>query len=96
MTRGMSFILSRYFSIRRSSQSFCRREKRIVELDGGRNGPFDRGACTDLLRVSFHRIHRGAPADTMQDTAKIVQEKYIAKAEGDINFTMLVLAGEPQ
>jgi hypothetical protein len=27
-------------------------EKRVVELDGGRKRPFDRGACTDLLRVS--------------------------------------------
>jgi hypothetical protein len=27
-------------------------EKRVVELDGARSGPLDRGACTDLLRVS--------------------------------------------
>jgi len=28
------------------------RERRVVEMDGGRNGPFDRGACDDLLKVS--------------------------------------------
>jgi hypothetical protein len=27
------------------------REKRVVELDGGREGPFDRGTCTSLLHV---------------------------------------------
>ena len=26
-------------------------EQRVVELDGGRSGPFDRGACQDLLKV---------------------------------------------
>lgn len=55
-------------------------EKRVVELDGGREGPFDRGTCTDLLK----------------DVAKIVQEKYIARADGDISFNMIVLAGEPE
>jgi ubiquitin carboxyl-terminal hydrolase L3 len=29
-----------------------------------------------------------------QDTAKIVKEKYIERADGDINFNMIVLAGE--
>lgn len=28
------------------------REKRIVELDGGRNGPLDRGASNNFLEVS--------------------------------------------
>ncbi|CAD6564744.1 MAG: ubiquitinyl hydrolase 1 [Tremellales sp. Tagirdzhanova-0007] len=55
-------------------------ENRVVELDGGRNGPFDRGACTDLL----------------QSVATVVQEKYIARSGGDINFNMIVLAGESQ
>ncbi|KAL7421593.1 ubiquitinyl hydrolase 1 [Cryptotrichosporon argae] len=54
-------------------------EKRVVELDGGRGGPLDRGPCTDLLR----------------DVAKIVQEKYVDRADGDINFNLIVLAGEP-
>jgi ubiquitin carboxyl-terminal hydrolase L3 len=31
-----------------------------------------------------------------QDVAKIVQEKYIDRADGDINFNMIVLAGEPE
>ncbi|ORX36618.1 peptidase C12, ubiquitin carboxyl-terminal hydrolase [Kockovaella imperatae] len=54
-------------------------EKRVVELDGGRNGPFDRGLCNDLLK----------------DVAKIVQDKYIAQSD-EINFTMLVLAGDQE
>lgn len=28
------------------------REKRVVEMDGGRTGPFDRGPCSSLLEVS--------------------------------------------
>ncbi len=31
-----------------------------------------------------------------QDVAKVVQEKYIARSSGDINFNMIVLAGEEQ
>ncbi|KAK4684671.1 ubiquitin carboxyl-terminal hydrolase L3, partial [Tremellales sp. Uapishka_1] len=55
-------------------------DSRVVELDGGRSGPFDRGHCDSLLL----------------DVAKIVQEKYIDRAGGDINFNMMVLAGEAQ
>lgn len=29
------------------------REKRIVELDGGRNGPLDRGASNNFLEVTY-------------------------------------------
>lgn len=32
------------------------REKRIVELDGGRNGPLDRGASNNFLQVSNNCI----------------------------------------
>ncbi|EAL23515.1 hypothetical protein CNBA1620 [Cryptococcus deneoformans B-3501A] len=53
-------------------------EKRIVELDGGRNGPLDRGASNNFL----------------EDVAKVVQEKYFERAEGDVNFNMIVLAGK--
>lgn len=53
-------------------------DNRVVELDGGRTGPFDRGHCDDLL----------------SDVAKIVKEKYIDRADGDINFNMIVLAGQ--
>lgn len=55
-------------------------EKRLVELDGSRTGPFDQGPSDDLLR----------------DAAKVVREKYIANAEGDVSFSMIVLAGEPE
>ncbi|WVQ82384.1 hypothetical protein IAT38_004512 [Cryptococcus sp. DSM 104549] len=53
-------------------------EKRIVELDGGRDGPFDRGTSTNFLA----------------DVAKVVQEKYFDRAEGDLSFNMIVLAGQ--
>ncbi|KAF8070160.1 peptidase C12 ubiquitin carboxyl-terminal hydrolase 1 [Lyophyllum atratum] len=37
--------------------------RRVIELDGGRTGPFDHGECTDLL----------------DDVARIVQEKFMDK-----------------
>lgn len=50
-------------------------------MDGSyRNGPFDRGPCHSLL----------------EDAARVVQEKYIDRADGDINFNMIVLAGEAE
>ncbi|WVR07037.1 hypothetical protein IAU60_004076 [Kwoniella sp. DSM 27419] len=55
-------------------------EKRIVELDGTRAGPYDQGPSTDFL----------------EDVAKVVQEQYIDRADGDLNFSMIVLAGQPQ
>ncbi|WWC70192.1 uncharacterized protein I206_104142 [Kwoniella pini CBS 10737] len=54
-------------------------EKRIVELDGGREGPFDRGQSENFL----------------EDVAKVVQNKYFDRAEGDTSFNMIVLAGQP-
>ncbi|THH05178.1 hypothetical protein EW146_g9971 [Bondarzewia mesenterica] len=39
-------------------------EMRLIELDGRRNGPIDRGVCTDFLR----------------DVAKYVKEQMIPKA----------------
>jgi ubiquitin carboxyl-terminal hydrolase L3 len=39
--------------------------------------------------------YRSGASDTPKDVAKIVQEKYIDRAGGDINFNMMVLAGEP-
>jgi ubiquitin carboxyl-terminal hydrolase L3 len=53
-------------------------ETRLVELDGQRAGPFDCGPSTDLLR----------------DAAKLVREKYIPNAEGDVSFSMIALTGE--
>ncbi|WVO16295.1 hypothetical protein L204_103970 [Cryptococcus depauperatus] len=55
-------------------------EKRIVELDGGRKGPLDRGASICFL----------------QDVANMVQEKYFDRAEGDVSFNLIVLAGQPE
>jgi hypothetical protein len=44
-----------------------------------------------VITSNLHKHH----AD-IQDVAKIVQEKYIDRADGDINFNMIVLAGEPE
>ncbi|KAH8088235.1 hypothetical protein HD553DRAFT_348742 [Filobasidium floriforme] len=49
----------------------------IVELDGGREGPLDRGKTTG---ETF-----------LEDVAKVVQEKYIDRAEGDVNFNLITL-----
>nr|GAT42966.1 predicted protein [Mycena chlorophos] len=48
---------------------------RVVELDGRRKGPIDRGECTDLL----------------QDVAKIVQEIYIKGGPESLQFSMMSL-----
>jgi hypothetical protein len=45
MTRGAS----RKLNIENAADED--REKRVVEMDGGRGGPFDRGTCTSLLEV---------------------------------------------
>ncbi|OCF36844.1 ubiquitin carboxyl-terminal hydrolase L3 [Kwoniella heveanensis BCC8398] len=55
-------------------------EKRTVELDGNRSGPFDQGPSVNFL----------------EDVAKVVQEKYFDRADGDVNFNMIVLAGHPE
>ncbi|BEI81329.1 hypothetical protein CcaverHIS002_0204890 [Cutaneotrichosporon cavernicola] len=55
-------------------------ETRLVELDGNRVGPLDCGPSTDLLR----------------DAARLVREKYIPNAEGDVSFSMIALAGEAE
>lgn len=53
----------------------------------------------ELVRISSRYDYpalllTGSSSDIRQDTAKIVQEKYIAKSDGDIEFNMMVLAGE--
>ncbi|KAJ7050502.1 peptidase C12, ubiquitin carboxyl-terminal hydrolase [Mycena amicta] len=48
---------------------------RVVELDGRRKGPIDRGECTDLLR----------------DVAKIIQDIYIKGAAESLQFSMMSL-----
>jgi len=50
---------------------------RVVELDGTRLGPIDRGECTDLLK----------------DAAKVVKEYYIGQAAESVEFSMLALSG---
>jgi hypothetical protein len=48
MTRGRSHLATA-FTVADED-----REKRIVEMDGTREGPFDRGTCNSLLEVSHH------------------------------------------
>ncbi|KAF7294498.1 Ubiquitin carboxyl-terminal hydrolase [Mycena kentingensis (nom. inval.)] len=50
-------------------------QQRVIELDGRRAGPIDRGECTDLLK----------------DVAKIVKEVYIEGGGGSLEFSMLSL-----
>ncbi|KAJ9095091.1 hypothetical protein QFC20_006741 [Naganishia adeliensis] len=53
--------------------------KHVIELDGStRNGPFDRGPCKSLL----------------EDVARIVQEQYIDRADGDLNFSLITLGAK--
>lgn len=67
--------------------------KRLVELDGRRAGPIDRGASEDLLTVGSvcpSQVTRFSPV-LCQDVAKFVKENFIAQSE-NINISMIALA----
>ncbi|KAJ8523142.1 hypothetical protein ONZ45_g377 [Pleurotus djamor] len=49
---------------------------RLIELDGERVGPLDRGECKDVLR----------------DAVRYIKENYIKFAPGDVRFNILALA----
>ncbi|KAI0313276.1 peptidase C12 ubiquitin carboxyl-terminal hydrolase 1 [Amylostereum chailletii] len=51
-------------------------EMRMVELDGRRAGPVDRGACTDLLR----------------DAARYIKENMVPKMSSSLELSMCALA----
>ncbi|KAG2113527.1 uncharacterized protein F5147DRAFT_681422 [Suillus discolor] len=51
---------------------------RVIELDGGRNGPIDRGECTNLL----------------QDVAKFVKEHYIKESKSVNFSMMALCSGQ--
>ncbi|KAG1748094.1 hypothetical protein EDB19DRAFT_1630487 [Suillus lakei] len=51
---------------------------RVIELDGGRNGPIDRGECTNLL----------------QDVAKYVKEHYIKESKSVNFSMMALCSGK--
>ncbi|KAF7309659.1 Ubiquitin carboxyl-terminal hydrolase [Mycena indigotica] len=53
---------------------------RLVELDGRRKGPVDRGECTDFLK----------------DVAKVVQEVYIKGGPESLQFSMMSLGPPDQ
>ncbi|KIJ67336.1 hypothetical protein HYDPIDRAFT_84231 [Hydnomerulius pinastri MD-312] len=52
---------------------------RLIELDGGRNGPIDRGQCTNLLK----------------DTAKYVRDFYVSQAKSVNFSMMALCPGPP-
>jgi ubiquitin carboxyl-terminal hydrolase L3 len=50
---------------------------RVVELDGDKGGPIDRGVCVNLL----------------EDAARVIQEEYMAKESGNMrDYAVLALA----
>lgn len=68
---------------------------RLIELDGGRIGPIDRGACDDLLKAWFYKPDFAKCILTQaQDTAKYVREFYISQAKS-ISFNMMALCPGP-
>jgi hypothetical protein len=73
---------------------------RLIELDGRRAGPIDRGESRDLLKVGYSSaIHlfvdlTGVVLSTFQDVAKIVKEKFIARSTSDEFNLMALVAHE--
>lgn len=51
------------------------RKKRLIELDGRRDGPFDRGECEDLLKTAARVIK-----ESYVDAASSVQFSMLALA----------------
>ena len=78
---------------------------RLIELDGRRAGPIDRGESRDLLKVGviqvvvFIYLLTGAVSfyfllSIFQDVAKIVKEKFIARSTSDEFNLMALVAHE--
>lgn len=53
--------------------------KRLIELDGSRDGPMDHGPVDDFLK----------------DVAKVVKEDFIGCSDGSLNFTLISLGPGP-
>ena len=77
-------------------------QMRLLELDGRRAGPIDRGACTDFLKVSRTSSdgagegkERGC-ADGLhsQDVSAVVREFYISQT-ASTQFSLIALSGGP-
>ena len=65
---------------------------RLIELDGRRSGPMDRGKCTDLLTVSCLEclLLTSTKLLRSQDVAKIVKEVYVSQSSS-MQFSMMYL-----
>ncbi|KAF8720437.1 hypothetical protein AX14_010970 [Amanita brunnescens Koide BX004] len=59
-----------------SGLSAAKSGMRLIELDGGRNGPIDRGKCDNLLK----------------DAAKFVNETYFTRDDDSVLFALMALA----
>lgn len=59
-------------------------------LTGEHLTTFSRWAITVLVLL----LHNSWSIIVLKDVAKVVQEKYFERAEGDFNFNMIVLAGK--
>lgn len=70
---------------------------RLIELDGGRIGPIDRGECSDLLKACSYPLgyQRRLFSHRSQDTAKYVKEFYVSHVKS-INFNMMALCPGPE
>lgn len=59
-------------------------------LTGERQTTFSRWAIAVLVAL----LYNSWSVVVLKDVAKVVQEKYFDRAEGDVNFNMIVLAGK--
>lgn len=65
---------------------------RLIELDGGRGGPIDRGMCKDLLKVrSILSLLVSLRYDLSQDAASFIKSRYISQSTS-MSFSMVALA----
>lgn len=67
--------------------------KRLIELNGGRDGPIDRGASSDLLQVSrIVGVHRfSGLMSSQQDVVAYVKENLLPLGDS-VEYSMIALA----
>jgi ubiquitin carboxyl-terminal hydrolase L3 len=70
---------------------------RVIELDGGRAGPVDWGACKDLLEVRavLPFFVWNNQSDSIQDVARIVKEDFV-KRSNSVRFNIMYLGQPPK
>lgn len=69
---------------------------RLIELDGRRAGPIDRGECKDLLKVCEYMHHDTETSENFancQDVAKIAKDLYISQSTS-MHFSMMALCSK--